>query len=58
MPGETSVEGNLLEAMRMHQVGLYVGASDVAAPASEHVYVVGDRVDDIQVCRYQRTDEA
>ncbi|PWU61858.1 hypothetical protein DLE60_03410 [Micromonospora globispora] len=57
MPVETTVEGDLPEVVRMPQGGLYVSASEVAASA-EHVYVLGDRFDDIHVYRYQRTDEA
>lgn len=58
MPVETTLEGDPPEVVRMPRVGLYVGASEVAAPAAEHVYVLDDSFDDILVFRYQRTNEA
>ncbi|MDZ5447080.1 hypothetical protein U2F26_30915 [Micromonospora sp. 4G57] len=52
MPVKTTGEGTPPEVVRMAQDGLYAGA---AVPPTEHVYVLAERVDDIQVYRHRAT---
>ncbi|SCG34146.1 hypothetical protein GA0070613_6473 [Micromonospora inositola] len=54
MPVETTADGNPPTVVKLPQTGFYLGASDVAAPAVEHVYVLADSRDDIEVYQYQQ----
>ncbi|WP_328424211.1 hypothetical protein OG470_13455 [Micromonospora sp. NBC_00389] len=52
MPVEVAADVSLPAVVRMPQTGCYVGASDVTAPAVEHVYVLAHRIDDTQVYQH------
>ncbi|WP_433288452.1 hypothetical protein [Micromonospora sp. CA-244673] len=54
MPVEVNADGNPPAVVKLPQAGSYVGASDVAAPAVEHVYVLVDRFDDVEVYQHQQ----
>ena len=56
MAVEVTVDGSLPEAVRLPQTGQYVESADLPAPAVEHVYVLTDRLDDMEVYRYERTE--
>ncbi|WP_431728059.1 hypothetical protein [Verrucosispora sp. TAA-831] len=58
MPVETTAAGTLPAVVRMPQAGMYVGASESAAPVVEHLYAQSDRWDGVQVYSYQGFDEA
>ncbi|WP_223165727.1 hypothetical protein [Micromonospora maris] len=58
MPVETTAAGVLPAVVRMPQAGMYVGASESAAPVLEHLYAQSDRWDDVQVYSYQGIAEA
>lgn len=45
MPVEVTADGSPPAVLKLPQTGYYLGASDAAAPAVEHVYVLGDKVD-------------
>ncbi len=56
MAVEVTVYGSLPEAVRLPQTGQYVGSADLLAPAVDHVYVLTDRLDDMGIYRYERTE--
>ncbi|MGW5667372.1 hypothetical protein [Micromonospora sp. NPDC003776] len=39
---------------KLPQTGFYVGSSDVAAPAVEHVHVLADRLHDTEMYQHQQ----
>lgn len=54
MPVEVSADGTPPAVVKLPQTGFYVGAGDAAAPAAEHVYVLADRLDDVEVYQYRQ----
>ncbi len=54
MPVEVAADGSPPAVVELPQTGFYIGASDVAAPAVEHVYFLADRLDDTEVYQYQQ----
>lgn len=54
MPVEVAKDGSPPAVVKLLQSGLYVGANDVAEPTVEHVYVLADRVDDVEVYQYRQ----
>ncbi|MEV7267792.1 hypothetical protein AB0N38_29945 [Micromonospora aurantiaca] len=54
MPVEVSGDGNPPAVVKLPQTGFYVGTSDVPAPAVEHVYVLAERLDDVEVYQYRQ----
>ena len=54
MPVEVAADGSSPAVVKLSQTDSYVGASDVAAPALEHVYALVDRFDDVEVYQYQQ----
>lgn len=54
MPVEAGKDGSPPAVVELLQTGLYVGANDIAAPTVEHVYVLADRVDNIEVYQYRQ----
>ncbi|MFI2651793.1 hypothetical protein [Micromonospora fulviviridis] len=54
MPVEVAADGSPPAVVKLLQTGSYVGASDVAAPAVEHVYVFVDRIEDVEVYQHQQ----
>ncbi|MET7970905.1 hypothetical protein [Micromonospora sp. NPDC005305] len=54
MPVEVAADGSPPAVVKLPQTGSYVGASDVAAPAVEHVYDLVDRIDDVEVYQYRQ----
>ncbi|MBM0228802.1 MULTISPECIES: hypothetical protein [Micromonospora] len=53
MPVEVTADGSPPAVVKLPQTGFYVGASHLAAPAVEHVYVLADRLDDTEVYQYR-----
>ncbi|MDZ5447952.1 hypothetical protein U2F26_35585 [Micromonospora sp. 4G57] len=49
MPVEVTADGSppAMMMLLLPQVGLYVGARDTPAPATEHVYVLAGQIDDL-----------
>lgn len=45
MTVELTADGEVPHLLRLPQSGVYVGASDVAAPAVEHLYVRSSDID-------------
>lgn len=54
MPVEVAADGSPPSVVTLPQTGYYMGASEVPAPALEHVYVLADRIDDLEVYRYKQ----
>ncbi|PWU48915.1 hypothetical protein DLJ46_10760 [Micromonospora globispora] len=54
MPVEVTADGSPPAVVNLPQAGFYVGASGIAAPPVEHVYVLADRRDGIEVYQYQQ----
>ncbi|MEU4477808.1 hypothetical protein AB0F68_07035 [Micromonospora sp. NPDC023966] len=54
MPVEVAADGRPPAVVKLPQTGSYVGASDVATPAVEHVYILDDRIDDVEVYQYRQ----
>ncbi|MBM0230360.1 hypothetical protein [Micromonospora sp. ATA51] len=50
---EVTADGSPPAVAKLPQTGVYVGASDVAAPAVEQVYVLAGRLDDTEVYQYR-----
>ncbi|WP_200209562.1 hypothetical protein [Micromonospora coerulea] len=50
---EVTADGSPPAVVRLPQIGFYVGASDVAAPVVEHVYVLADKLDGTEVYQYR-----
>lgn len=53
MPVEMAANGSPPAVVRLPQTDFYLGASDVPTPAVEHVYILADRIDDLEVYRYE-----
>ncbi|MEU9828565.1 hypothetical protein [Micromonospora chersina] len=54
MPVEVAADRSPPTVVKLPQVGVYVGAGDVTARAVHHVYVLGDRLDDVEVYQYRQ----
>jgi hypothetical protein len=54
MAVETAVDGSLPKVVRLSQTGMYVETADAAAPFIEHVYVLADRLDGVEVYQYRQ----
>lgn len=54
IPVEVTTDGSPPAVVKLPQAGFYLGAGDIAAPAVEHVYVLTDRLDDIEVYQYRQ----
>ncbi|MFI7283442.1 hypothetical protein ACIBOV_24585 [Micromonospora chersina] len=54
MPVEVSADGSPPAAVKLPQTGFYLGTSNIPAPAAEHVYVLADRLDGVEVYQYQQ----
>ncbi|MFU8876331.1 hypothetical protein [Micromonospora sp. SL4-19] len=54
MPVEVTADGGPPAVVELPQTGYYIGASDIAGPTVEHVYVLVERLDGTDVYQYQQ----
>jgi hypothetical protein len=54
LPVEVTADGSPPAVVKLPQTGVHVGASNLAAPAVEHIYVLADKLDDAEVYQYRR----
>ena len=53
MAVEVATDGRPPTVVKLRQTGFYFGANDVEAPAVEHIYVLGSKLDDTEVYQYR-----
>ncbi|SCL20583.1 hypothetical protein GA0074692_0910 [Micromonospora pallida] len=51
---EVAADGRPSAVVKLSQTGFYLGTSNVAVPTVEHVYILTDRLDDVEVYQYRQ----